>query len=80
VLELTVLADSPARGRSVGEIDWPAGSIVAAVTQGREIHAAHPALKLQAGERVIVLAPAGEQRAEPAAAGELSGQGAPSAR
>jgi CIC family chloride channel protein len=76
VLELRIFADSPARGRRVGEIDWPPGSIVAAVTQGREIHAGRPDLELQAGERVIVLAPTGEERPEPAAAGELSGQGA----
>jgi CIC family chloride channel protein len=58
MLELRVFANSPARGRRVADIDWPAGAIVVAVTQGREVHAAHADLRLQPGERVIVLAPA----------------------
>lgn len=62
ILELRILADSPARGHRVAEIQWPPGSIVAAVTQGREIHAARPNLELQPGERVIVLAPTRERR------------------
>jgi CIC family chloride channel protein len=60
MLELRVLADSPARGRRVADIRWPTDCIVVAITQGREIHAAHPELRLQPGERVIVLAPTGE--------------------
>jgi CIC family chloride channel protein len=59
ILELRILPDSPARGRRVRDIDWPAGSIVAAVTKGREIRAARPDAQLDSGERVIVLAPAG---------------------
>ena len=58
-LELRILADSPARGRRVRDIDWPDAAIVVAVTKGREVHAARPDLELQPGERVIVLAPAG---------------------
>ena len=57
VLELQIPPDSPARGRRVGDIDWPTGSIVVAVTQGREIHAARPDLQLHPGERVMVLTP-----------------------
>ncbi|MGH2849453.1 MAG: chloride channel protein [Solirubrobacteraceae bacterium] len=57
MLELRVFANSPARGRRVADIDWPVGSIVAAVTQGREVHAAHADLQLHPGERVIVLTP-----------------------
>ena len=57
ILELRILSDSPARGRLVGEIHWPVGCIVVAVSQRREIHAARPDLELQPGERVIVLAP-----------------------
>ncbi len=68
ILELRVLPDSPARGHRVADIEWPPGCIVAAVTQGREIHAAGPDLKLQPGERVIVLAPAHEER-EPGRSG-----------
>jgi chloride channel protein, CIC family len=68
ILELRIHPDSPARGRRVAEIQWPPGVIVAAVTQGREIHAGRLDLELRAGERVIVLAPTGEQR-EPARSG-----------
>ncbi|MGC9221002.1 MAG: chloride channel protein [Solirubrobacteraceae bacterium] len=57
LLEVRVLADSPALGRTVGEVSWPAGSVVVAVTHGREIHAAAPQLRLYAGERVLVLSP-----------------------
>jgi CIC family chloride channel protein len=60
ILELRILPDSPARGRRVQDVDWPVGSIVAAVTKGREILAARPDLQLDSGERVFVLAPAGE--------------------
>ncbi len=62
ILELRIYAESPACGNRVAEIQWPPGCIVAAITQGREIHAAHPNLELQPGERVIVLAPTREER------------------
>jgi CIC family chloride channel protein len=61
ILELRIYPDSPARGRRVAEIQWPPGVIIAAVTLGREIHAAGPDLALQPGERVIVLAPTREE-------------------
>ncbi len=57
LLEVRVLPDSPALGRQLAELDWPTGSAVVALTQGREIHAARPDLRLQAGERVLVLSP-----------------------
>lgn len=65
ILELRILPDSPARGRRVQDVDWPVGSIVAAVTKGREILAARPDLQLESGERVIVLGPAGETDGHP---------------
>jgi TrkA-C domain len=58
VLELQILPDSPAQGRSIADIDWPTDTIVVAVTQHREIHAARPDLRLHPGERVMVLTPA----------------------
>jgi CIC family chloride channel protein len=61
ILELRILSGSPARGRRVSDIPWPPGCIVVAVTQGREIHAARADLQLHPGERVIVLAPTGEE-------------------
>jgi chloride channel protein, CIC family len=57
LLELRVRSDSPALGRQIGEIQWPEGSAVVALTHGREVHAAAPELRLHAGERVLVLAP-----------------------
>ncbi|MGH2890333.1 MAG: chloride channel protein, partial [Solirubrobacteraceae bacterium] len=78
ILELRIPADSPARGRRVADIAWPPGCVVVAVTEGREIHAAHPDLQLTTGERVIVLAPtaAREQRARPAA-GDMAAETPP---
>ena len=73
ILELQILPDSPACGRRVAEIDWPPGSLVAAVTQHREIHAARPDLLLQAGERVIILTPTEDSTDDTAsAAGPVS--------
>jgi CIC family chloride channel protein len=83
ILELRILPNSPAHGRDVGDIDWPPGCIVAAVTKGREIRAARPDLQLQSGERVIVLAPTAEEdgrghphAADMAAGAARSGRGA----
>jgi CIC family chloride channel protein len=57
LLEVRIQSDSPALGRRITDIQWPAGSSVVALTHGREIHAATPALRLLAGERVLVLTP-----------------------
>jgi CIC family chloride channel protein len=62
MLEVRVLADSPARGKRIGEISWPSSSAVVALTQGREVIAARPDLQLRAGERVLVLSPVGADR------------------
>jgi chloride channel protein, CIC family len=77
LLELRVSADSPALGERVADVAWPAGTIVVATTQGREIRAARPNHQLRTGERVLVLAPtpAGED-APPAGAGALAQSGA----
>jgi CIC family chloride channel protein len=71
LLELRIQASSPAQGRTVGDIEWPPGCIVVAVSKGRETHAARPDLQLHAGERVMVLSPtpAGAQSDPPEAAG-----------
>ncbi len=57
LLEVRVNADSPALGSRVTDIPWPAGTRPVAITQGREIHAADPPLRLRKGERVLVLSP-----------------------
>jgi CIC family chloride channel protein len=58
IVELAIGPRSPALGRAVGEIAWPAGSHVVAVTDGREVVPVRNDTKLRAGERVILLAPA----------------------
>jgi len=58
IVELAIGPRSPALGRPVGEIAWPAGSHVVAVTDGCEIVPVRNDTKLRAGERVILLAPA----------------------
>jgi CBS domain-containing protein len=72
LVELRIPTDSPARGRRVGDIALPPGSTLVAITQGREIRAAHAELELQPGERAIVLAPVGFKR-EPDSAGAATG-------
>ncbi len=57
IVEVTVRPDSPALGRQIGEVPWPPGSLVAAVTEGRELIAPRSDVVLHAGERVVLLVP-----------------------
>ncbi len=57
LVELRVQSDSPALGRRVADVSWPAGSAVVALTRGREVLAATPEARLQPGERILVLTP-----------------------
>ena len=57
LIEVRVNDDSPAVGRRIDEVQWPTGSAVVALTQGREIHVASPELTLHPGERALVLVP-----------------------
>jgi CIC family chloride channel protein len=57
LLEVRVPAESPALGERIADVHWPAGTIVVAITHGREVRAARPNLRLRAGERVLVLTP-----------------------
>ncbi len=57
LLEVRVPAQSPALGKRIADVHWPAGAIVVAITHGREVRAARPNLRLRAGERVLVLHP-----------------------
>ena len=57
ILEIAVSPDSPAIGRRVEDVSWPAGTIVVAVTQGFEIGPPRNEARLHSGERVILLAP-----------------------
>ena len=57
ILEVAILSDSPAIGRRLGNVSWPVGCIVVAVTEGFEIGPPKNEARLHAGERVILLAP-----------------------
>ena len=60
IAEVSIRADSPAAGRRIGDVVWPPGSSAVAVTEGRELVSARSDVVLRAGERVIVLVPAGD--------------------
>jgi hypothetical protein len=58
VLEVTMAPDSPAAGRPLGSIPWPAGSIPVSVLRDRCLTDPEPGLTLTAGDRVSLLTPA----------------------
>ena len=58
LIELTVGADSPALGLRLDQVTWPAGCLVVAVTEGREVMAPRLDITLRVGERVVLLSPA----------------------
>jgi CIC family chloride channel protein len=58
IVEITISRESPALGRRLGELPWPPGYLVVAVTERREIGAPQRDSELRVGERVILLAPA----------------------
>ena len=58
ILEVTISEQSPAGGRLLGEVAWPAGSTVVAVTDGDRLAAPRADIKLRPGGRVVLLAPA----------------------
>jgi CIC family chloride channel protein len=57
LVELTIRPGSPAIGRRLDQVQWPAASLPVAITAGREILAARSDIQLAPGERVIVLVP-----------------------
>jgi CIC family chloride channel protein len=65
IIEVTIGPESPALGRRIGEVPWPAGSIVVAISDHRELVAPRSDIELRAGERVILLAPTGESKRTP---------------
>ncbi len=58
IVELAIESTSPAAGRRISELRVPPGARAVAVSDGREIVTPHPDRQLQAGERLIILAPA----------------------
>ena len=57
IVDLSISAESPAAGRRVGDVVWPGGAVVVAVSESGEIAPALPTMMIRAGERVILLAP-----------------------
>jgi chloride channel protein, CIC family len=56
ILEVTIEPGSPAAGRALQTITWPAGATVVSVLHNRRIRDPDPAMALSPGDRVIVLA------------------------
>lgn len=59
IVDLMIRPGSPALDRRIGEVAWPAGSIVVAASERRELVAPRSDLQLHVGDRVILLAPIG---------------------
>ena len=57
IVELSITPGSLAAGRRIGEVPWPAGAMVVAVTEAGEMTPALPTTTIRAGERVVLLAP-----------------------
>jgi hypothetical protein len=74
--EITIIADSLAVGRKIGDLTWPQGSTPVSVLRGRELRPPNPQITLAPGDRVSLLTaaphgsperhPAGESHAQPA--------------
>jgi CIC family chloride channel protein len=58
IVEVTIGAQTPASGRLLGDVAWPAGSSVVAVTEGDRLVAPRADIELRPGGRVVLLAPA----------------------
>ncbi len=56
ILEVTIEPGSPAAGRALQTITWPAGATVVSVLHNRRIRDPDPAMALSPGDRIIVLA------------------------
>ncbi|MGO9891499.1 MAG: chloride channel protein [Solirubrobacteraceae bacterium] len=61
IVEITITPESPALGRRAGNIAWPPGSLIVAISEGHEIVPVRNDTELHAGERIILLAPAATQ-------------------
>ncbi len=57
IIEMTVDPDGPSVGRSLGDLNWPAGSIPVSVLRRRSLKEPDPDLILAAGDRVSLLTP-----------------------
>jgi Trk K+ transport system NAD-binding subunit len=57
IVELAVRAGSTAAGKRIGDVRWPAGSQVVAVTERHELVTPRNDIQLRPGERVVLLTP-----------------------
>ncbi|WP_304362879.1 TrkA C-terminal domain-containing protein, partial [Mycobacterium malmoense] len=57
IVEHTLARDSVAVGRSLGDLDWPAGHFPVSVLHNRQLVEPDASLRLATGDRVNVLAP-----------------------
>ncbi|HWG72438.1 MAG TPA: chloride channel protein [Acidimicrobiales bacterium] len=57
IVELAVRHGSPGAGKRLGEVSWPAGSQVVAVTEHHELVTPRSDIQLRPGERVVLLVP-----------------------
>ena len=66
--EITITAGSPAAGRKLADVTWPAGSTPVSVLHDRRLRPPHPGLTLAPGNRVGLLtaAPGGSPERHPA--------------
>ncbi|HVV12062.1 chloride channel protein [Amycolatopsis sp.] len=58
IVEHTLAPDSAAVGRTVGDLDWPAGHLPVSVLHNRRLIDAEPTIRLAAGDRLNILVPA----------------------
>ncbi|MGC2485744.1 MAG: chloride channel protein [Acidimicrobiales bacterium] len=72
VIEITIAPDSPQLGRLIGEVPWPPGCLVVAVTEGSETVAPRGDIELGLGDRVILLAPTAGDAATPPVPGDAT--------
>jgi len=65
VAEITITGNSPAAGRKLGDVSWPAGTTPVSVLRDGSLRQPHPDITLAPGDRVSLLIPAA-QDTEPA--------------
>jgi CIC family chloride channel protein len=57
LVDLELASDQPPVGRSLGELAWPRGSTVVAISRGGETVEPRPDLRLDRGDRLTILVP-----------------------
>jgi CIC family chloride channel protein len=63
VAEVIITQDSPAAGRKLSEVSWPAASVPVSLLRGGSLRPARRDVALAAGDRVSLLIPAGRRAA-----------------